>query len=361
MNTIVKNKKKFTYINLFNIKGTDSLGKKFPEVKQNKNRWRKQKVFENNLIQLEKMSNHKNYSKPQHCKLCGEKNITKGIYSFKNIVWQDGLSHYITKHNVSIPKKFRDYVTNMQNIAILKFKNIGTKKFKLKRNQLNIMDALLYSGGDRTIYENKKGFYYSEHFGLLDFNKNGLETILVDANTDRIDEGDETILMPTTRRADIIDYEYIFHTHPPEKNKPGGRVTEGILYEFPSMNDIFHFIYYHNNGSVNGSIVNTAEGLYIIRSLLKQNKKAKLSVAVENKLNRLFSDIQDRAIRKYGTKFTDEYFYSVISQNKTYINEINHILKKDHFIIDFYPREQNKKKKWVLPEITISVDVIEPY
>ena len=360
MNTIIKKKNKATYINLWHA-GTDSLGKKFPKPKNNKHRWKKQALFEENFNFLEQMSEYKKYKSPKHCKLCKEKNITKGVYYHNDIMWEDGLSHYVTKHNVNVPKKFRDYVTNMQNIAILKFKNIGIKKLKLKRNQLNIMDALLYSGGDRTIYENKKGFYYSEHFGLLDFNKKGLETILVDANTDRVDEGDETILMPTIHRTDIYDYEYIFHTHPPEKNKPGGRVEDGILYEFPSMNDIFHFIYYHNNGSVNGSIINSAEGLYIIRSTLTQKKKVDLSEKVEDQVNEKFANIQDHAIKKYGTDFTDEYFYSVIAQNTSYIKKINKILKKDHFVIDFYPRVKNKKKKWVLPEITISVDVVEPF
>ena len=121
----------------------------------------------------------------------------------------------------------------------------------------NILDALLYHGSDKKLYQYKNKFYYSEHFGLFDFNKDKLESIVIDANTNRIDEGDDSILMPTSNRKDLKDFEYIFHTHPPEQNKPGGRAIDGILYEFPSISDLYHFIYYHNYGNINGSIVNT--------------------------------------------------------------------------------------------------------
>lgn len=364
MNTVIKSKSKVNYINLWR-NGKDSNGNNFPKPTENKKKWVNQSLFEDNLNILEKMSRRKKYSKPKHCKICSEKNITTGIYSFKNLAWENGLSHYIKKHNTNVPKEFKKYVNNMQDLSLFRFKNHGIKKFKLKRNQLNIMDALLYSGGSKKLYESKKKFYYSEHFGLLDFNKKGLETILVDANTNRVDEGDDTILMPTTERKDLEDYEYIFHTHPPEKSKPGGRVEDGILYEFPSMSDIFHFIYYHNNGKINGSIVNTAEGLYIIKinkmNSNSRNKKLDLSDKNEDRLNNLFSKIQEQAIKKYGTNFTNEYFYSVIAQNKSYIKLVNEVLKRDNLVINYYPRVQNKKKEWVLPEVEIKVNVIEIY
>ena len=124
MNTIIKKNNKVTYINLWH-KGTDSVGKAFPNPTKNKYRWKSQTKFENNIIQLQRMSTYKKYNKIKHCKLCNEKNITKGVYSFNNVSWEDGLNHYIKKHNINVPKKFRDYVTNMKHIAILKFRNIG--------------------------------------------------------------------------------------------------------------------------------------------------------------------------------------------------------------------------------------------
>ena len=358
MNTITYNKNKLIYINLWQ-KGSDSMNKRFPKPIENKHKWKNQIIFEKNFNYLQQLSNYTKYNMSKHCKICNQKNITKGIYSFKNLAWEDGLQHYINKHNVKVPKKFNKYVTNMQNVSLFKFKSYGRKKIKLTRNQLNIMDALLFSGGDRTIYEKKKQFYYSEHLGLLDFNKDGLESYLIDANTSRVDAGDNTILMPTANRKDLKDFEYIFHTHPPENNKPGGRVYDGILYEFPSMADIFHFIHYHNIGNVNGSIVVTCEGIYIIKLLKQSTKKIDMRDSVEDQLNNEFSNIQEEAIKKYGTKFTNEEFYSKIAQNTTYIKRINKLLAKDLLIIEYYPRIKNKRNKWVLPEISLCVDVVE--
>jgi hypothetical protein len=358
MNTIINGKNKLTYINHYH-KGSDALKKRFPRPISNNEKWKDQLLFEKNFNYLQKMSNYTKYKKPIHCKLCNQKNITKGVYNFKNLAWDDGLNHYITKHNVKVHTKFKKYVNNMKDISLFKFKSYGRKKIKLTRNQLNIMDALLFSGGDKTVYEKKNNFYYSEHFGLLDFNKDGLESYLIDANTERVDEGDDTILMPTTNRKDLKDFEYIFHTHPPENNKPGGRIFDGILYEFPSMADIFHFIHYHNIGNVNGSIVATCEGLYLIRSLKENSKKIDMSDKVEDLLNKEFSDIQEEAIEKYGTTFSNDVFYSKIAQNTSYIKRINKIMLKDSLVIDYYPRIKNKKNKWVFPEITLSVDVVE--
>ena len=44
---------------------------------------------------------------------------------------------------------------------------------------------------------------------------------------------------------DASFYQYLFHTHPPTP-KPGGRAGEGIVYEFPSIGDILHFIDHFN-------------------------------------------------------------------------------------------------------------------
>ena len=42
-------------------------------------------------------------------------------------------------------------------------------------------------------------------------------------------------------------------------------LKNGILYEFPSISDITHFIEHHNNGKLLGSIIMAPEGIYIIR------------------------------------------------------------------------------------------------
>jgi len=338
-----------------------------------------------NISLLEDESNYKKISRSHKCIFCNKKNITTGYFKFKNIVWDDSLQHYMKEHNVNIPIKFKSFINKFnkmeyiefkkqniitkdtksqnivgpQKITVLKFKSYGKQKIKLNRNQLNIMDALLYHGSAKDIYQYKNKFYYSEHFGLFDFDHNKLDSIVIDANTDRIDEKDDSILLPTTNRKDLQDFEYIFHTHPPENNKPGGRVKDGILYEFPSINDIFHFIYYHNIGNVNGSLVNTCEGLYIIKTINLTKKKVNISATIEKKLNKIIYLVQNEAIKKYGTTFSDNIFYSKIAQNISYIRKINKILKLNNIIIDYRPRIKNKKEKWVLPLITLDVHVVE--
>ena len=147
------------------------------------------------------------------------------------------------------------------------------KYYKITRNQLLVLDALLYDGGGVTkkYLDSHKNVRYSEHAGLLDFDATKLERIVISGKTTREDKDDLDILLPHDL-PDLPDYEYIFHTHPPTPH-PGGRVNQGILYEFPSISDIFHFIEHYNEGHVQGSIIITAEGLYIIKSKVPLDKK----------------------------------------------------------------------------------------
>jgi hypothetical protein len=48
------------------------------------------------------------------------------------------------------------------------------KYIKIKRNQLLILDALLDDGSHKIYKGKNKKYFFSEHFGMLDFNKNGL-------------------------------------------------------------------------------------------------------------------------------------------------------------------------------------------
>ena len=65
---------------------------------------------------------------------------------------------------------------------------------------------------------------------------------------------------------DAVDFEYMFHTHPATPY-PGARINEGILYEFPSVSDLFHLIDHHNDGITQGSMIITPEGMYIIKCI----------------------------------------------------------------------------------------------
>lgn len=241
------------------------------------------------------------------------------------------------------------------------------KFIKIKRNQLLILDALLSAGSDK-VYKGKKKnkiknkkYFYSEHFGMLDFNNEGLERLIVSAKSDRIDDDDDDIYFPGDVE-DAYDYEFIFHTHPPTLGLT--RVSEGILYEFPSIHDIYHFTDLYNKGKTQGSIIVAPEGLYIICTKddekIKYNKSEKV---FNNMINKLL-EIQDIAINEYGVNFNEEIYYKKIIQNKKYIKMYNEMINKffsNKIKIKYIVRKYDDKiKKWYLPSFYISLNIIEP-
>jgi len=240
------------------------------------------------------------------------------------------------------------------------------KYYKITRNQLLILDALLYDGGMTKKYlDSHHNVRYSEHAGLLDFDSTKLERIVVSGKTTREDTDDVTILLPKDL-PDLPDYEYIFHTHPPTP-RPGGRAeTDGILYEFPSISDIFHYIENYNNGFIQGSIVVTAEGLYIIKSKVPVNKKIiipKNTRQLEKDLTYEQFKIQNEAIMKYGTKFTNKTFFNKIAKDKKYINKFNQIIKKylnNQIVIKFINRIYDKIiDQWIIKSLYLRLRSVE--
>ena len=156
------------------------------------------------------------------------------------------------------------------------------------------------------------------------------------------------------------DYEYIFHTHPPTP-KHGGRAKEmGILYEFPSISDIFHFIDHFNDGTTQGSMVITPEGLYNIRKLIFDSKKLKLDEeTLYTEMRNAMRNAQTKALDKYGTDFTTYDFYSKIAQDREYIGMINKVLNKYQITIDYFSRQVDEKGKWYIDTIYLPIYVIE--
>lgn len=217
--------------------------------------------------------------------------------------------------------------------------------------------------GGRQIYKDKFNnniYRYSEHSGLLDFNENGLERLIISGNTTRVDANDDDIFLPRNM-IDAIDYEYMFHTHPPTPT-PGFRAKLGILYEFPSVSDLFNFMDHYNDGLTQGSIVLAPEGLYIIHKFVVDDKKIKIN---ENKLYREINKTmwlqQRQAIKKYGLNFNSHKFYSEIAQNKTYINNLNKVLNKFQLNIEYHSRIFDKdSNSWIIDTIYLPIYVIEP-
>jgi hypothetical protein len=313
------------------------------------------------------------YSKEEYkdCLLCSKKNITTGLYNINNIRWENGMKHYIRKHNIEPSNDFQDFIYRYANSrhnkehVVARFTGVkvvkNEKKYlKLDRNQILIMDALMEHGGYK-IYKDKKRkkniYKYSEHAGLLDFNNTGLEKVIVSGNTTMVDAGDQDIFLPKNMY-EAYDYEYIFHTHPPTP-KPGGRVAGGILYEFPSISDMFHFMDHYNDGKTQGSIVITPEGMYIIRKHLVNDKKIYINEdRFYNATMNVWTKIQKHAIAKYGKRFSLHTFYSKIAQDRYYIDMFNKVLNKYKIHIDYYSRIFDGKS-WVIDTIYLPVYAIE--
>lgn len=381
MNIIKFNKRIYRYESLWRnnkyVKITDSTGDILPWPKPSIH-WQMQTVFVDKLVETERNMRRQNKfmryptEKYKDCLLCDAKKIATGLFGLNNIRWENSLTHYIKEHNVKPSERFVDMIFRYRigpEILYKKEARIkGTKivkynktYLKLDRNQILILDALMKHGSYRRYVDtdDKAFFRYSEHAGILDFDNGGLERVVVSGNTTRIDQNDDDIFLPSDM-IDMFDYEYIFHTHP-ATNGPGGRAPTGVLYEFPSIGDIFHFMDHYNDGKTQGSIVITAEGMYIIRKLNHDDKNIEID---ENKFYReaykLHRNIQEAAIKMYGTSFTSDTFFSVIAQNRTYINDINSVLKRYQMYIDYYPRIKDQKNKWIIDTVYIPVYVVEP-
>lgn len=364
MNIIVKNNKEYKLIGYWDNNNYDSKGNKFIIPKEEK-KWNGQGYFisQLELVQtlLEKLNLYKEYEKEKDCLLCDEKHITRLRYMWKRYIWEDGLLHYIKKHNFQPNESFLDLIFFFK--LDKKIKIVGEIKeynninyIKINQNQLLIMDALMTHGGYTKKYmdtQNQNILRYSEHTGLLDFKMNILEKIVVAGNTTRVDKGDDEIFLPKDL-SELREYEYIFHTHPPTP-KPGGRALNGVLYEFPSMGDILHFIDNFNEGKICGSLVVTSEGIYNIKKNNMNRDKIKIN---EDKLFKQFEykfyNIQEKYIKKYTTKFTKNDFYSKISQDKEPTKELNNILNSFDIQIDFYPRIK-VKNNWILDKIYLPI------
>lgn len=387
MNILIKYNKIHKYESIWRInKKTnkndyDHNNNPFPYPKKTKKKMNDKFIsklikFQNILISESKFKKYKN---PKSCVFTGKKNISKKLFNLLNVHWEDGLIYYIKKFNIKPSNEFIQFIDNLYYDKDNKFKSIkntNKKKFKINstifvrgnerlikinHNQLRIIDALMNEGGYQKKYKYGKQFVYSEHSGLLDFKNSSLQKIIINTKKSRIDSLDKEIYMPNNM-IEAYDFEYMFHTHPPTP-KPGSRAKDGILYEFPSTSDIFHFIEHFNNGITQGSIIVAPEGLYIIKSHGLSNLDEKIFIKNENKVENLIDEtmnnIQDLAIQKYGIEFSNNLFFSKIAQNKIYIKKLNKILNKFNINIDYKPRKKINNR-WVIGDITLKISPIEP-
>jgi hypothetical protein len=135
-----------------------------------------------------------------------------------------------------------------------------------------------------------------------------------------------------------------------------------LLYEFPSISDILHFIDHYNGGKTQGSIIVAPEGLYCIRKFTLDAKKIKINKnKMFTELKSIYKIVQHKAIKKYTSDFTDEYFYKKIAQDKTYNNMINNVLHKFMLHVDYYSRTYDKINDiWYIDSIYLPIFITEP-
>lgn len=292
------------------------------------------------------------------------------IYKLNGQTWSSDMYDKIV-NNYRPDSMFVDmiyrYVINKNKKKISRIKGskyvIKDKTYlKVSRNQLLILDSLFEHGSKKLYLDKTKKktlFRYSEHVGLLDFSDNVLQKIIVYGDTNRVDTGDEEIFLP----GEIEDaplYEYIFHTHP-FTPRPGGRVENGVLYEFPSLGDIFNFIDNHNNGKTQGSIVIAAEGMYIIQKKIHDLNKLKINEEeLYNNYSKVIFDIQTDAIDTFGSDFTTEEFFEKIAlETNTYLDKLNIFLDKYKLFINFYNRMKDELGNWVFDTVYLPVIQID--
>ena len=385
MNVVMQGKIPHKYESIWrdkpNERQYDDHGNIIPYPKRQTKEWNLDSLFVGKLekIQnlLEKQGNVTNYP-PDEIRNClinpSHKNVSTKMYNLDTIHWEDSLIHYIDEHNI---KPSDEFITLIMNLVIfsrpssLDLLNIPaqimtkhTRQYiKLDRNQIAIMDALMEHGGQKPKYQdsdNPNLYRYSEHSGLLDFDENGLERVIISAQKGRVEEGDEEIFLPENM-LEAVDFEYLFHTHPPTP-KPGGRVTENQLYEFPSVSDLVHFIQHHNEGTTQGSIIIAPEGAYIIHQLMLDDRKIKIKnyPKFERGLYNTIMKAQKRAIKRFGRKFSENTYYSVIAQDGQYLGMVNDYLRKFKLVIDYYPRRKDTDGNWIIDNIYIPVAALEP-
>jgi hypothetical protein len=245
--------------------------------------------------------------------------------------------------------------------------NINYSFALLHSNNINIIDGI-YEEGSYNIYCNKnKNIFnvdklmFSEHSGFIIFNNNIVDKVIV-LNNYRIDKDDPTIFLPKNC-IEILNYKYIFHTHPKTPDLFSRFIDDNILYEFPSINDIYHFIDHHNRGILNGSLVITSEGIYNIRKKIFNDKKIIIDEDIfDNIIYDTYLECYKLSYEKYNKiKFTENNFYKHIATNLQYIIKINLVLEKFDITIDYICRVKSKKinknykSKWIIPNFYLPI------
>jgi len=241
-----------------------------------------------------------------------------------------------------------------KKLKLSKYRSVGkTKVFTVEKNDLFILDALMHDGGQQKYSHAHTQLKYSEHGGILDFDKHGLERIIVTTHKET-DRNDPEIYFPKVTD-DAEDYEFMYHTHPPTPT-PGARSKTGIVYEIPSLSDINTFIITYMEGKTQGSIIVAPEGFYVIRATKKK-------LNPENyQLNELMNSIMYmnyKYAEKYNFNVTVDIFYKKIITNTKLQEKLKQLIQKytnNEITIDYFKRKKDSNGNWIVKKLYLLVN-----
>ncbi len=327
-------------------------------------------IYTNSSLVLNKIDKLINLSETksieEKCHICNFYSKTEYKYSSdgKNIVFTDLDKHLLLEHNLI-------ELSLYEKISKTKL-DFTYEYIQLTTNNINVIDGLYEDGSKQKYLEPNKNIYtsedclYSEHYGAIEYVQNKVDNFKVYTEM-RIDKEDPSIYLPKVRN-DLCSFNYIFHTHP-KTPYLGSRVKYNLLYEFPSIADIVHFVDNHNQGKLLGSLVLAPEGVYLIHKYIFNREPIKIDYFIfidelDYELRECYLDSKKeysklnykKLMRNNEIKIPDSYFYNDISKNFNYVNRINLLLSRYDLFIDFYPRiKLNKSKNWILPDIYLPI------
>ena len=153
---------------------------------------------------------------------------------------------------------------------------------------------------------------------------------------------------------DEADYEFIFHTHPKTKD----RFNDGIIFEFPSIEDLMNYGQNYNEGFTQGSLIIAPEGLYVITTI-DYNFKIKIpSDNEKNKLDDKLMELHKLSFNKYNKIFSNNIFYNKIIKDHSFIKLYNKFISNLNIKIKYYNRIKFKNN-YILPNISLKLNIIE--
>jgi hypothetical protein len=327
--------------------------------------------YQTHLFTVHNMIDSKFYKKI--CNKFQDNNVGKNNVGKNNVGKNNVGKNNVGKNNVG-----------KNNVKIVQDKSVGLDLDSnlnvcidwslLNTNGTNILDGLYEVGSNQIYIEKNKNISeskisrFSEHSGFIYFEKNKISNISVITGS-RVDPSDPLIFMPSNC-IEALKVNYIYHTHP-KTPYIGSRIKSGIIYEFPSISDIIHYVEHHNNGKLLGSIVIAPEGIYIIRKNNFDRNPIHIDYDIMiGDLEEIFMECYNDSYSKYSKinykelktngeiKLSDSFFYEEVSINYEYINTINKVLEKYDLFIDYYARILFDKpkiytKKWIFDDIYV--------